>query len=110
VHGCFDPMAHSGRVTRVRARIDARAFLRLRRQGLQAGLVESDGHVVPPETGAPHGGSRSPVLAQGYVHAALEVATAGMRVRAPLCIADASTTEEPDAGKLHVRDCTGGAG
>jgi hypothetical protein len=26
------------------------------------------------------------------------------------CTADASTTEEPDAGKLHVRDCTGGAG
>src|SRR5712691_12149833 len=24
--------------------------------------------------------------------------------------ADASATEEPDAGKLHVRDCTGGAG
>ena len=24
--------------------------------------------------------------------------------------AEASTTEEPDAGKLHVRVCTGGAG
>jgi hypothetical protein len=24
--------------------------------------------------------------------------------------AKASTTEEPDAGKLHVRDCAGGAG
>jgi hypothetical protein len=24
--------------------------------------------------------------------------------------AEASATEEPDAGKLHVRDCTGGAG
>ena len=24
--------------------------------------------------------------------------------------ADARATEEPDAGKLHVRDCTGGAG
>ena len=24
--------------------------------------------------------------------------------------ADASATEEPDAGKLHVRDCTGGVG
>jgi len=27
-----------------------------------------------------------------------------------VCIAEASTTEEPDAGKLHVRVCTGGAG
>jgi len=24
--------------------------------------------------------------------------------------AEVSTTEEPDAGKLHVRDCAGGAG
>jgi hypothetical protein len=31
-------------------------------------------------------------------------------MRTLLCTADASTTEEPDAGKLHVRDCTGGAG
>ena len=31
-------------------------------------------------------------------------------LRATLCTADASTTEEPDAGKLHVRVCTGGAG
>ena len=31
-------------------------------------------------------------------------------LKALLCTADASTTEEPDAGKLHVRDCTGGAG
>jgi hypothetical protein len=29
-------------------------------------------------------------------------------LKAGLCIAEASTTEEPDAGKLHVRDCTGG--
>ncbi len=27
-----------------------------------------------------------------------------------LICADASTTEEPDAGKLHVRVCAGGAG
>ena len=34
----------------------------------------------------------------------------GVCLKALLCTADASTTEEPDAGKLHVRDCTGGAG
>jgi hypothetical protein len=33
-----------------------------------------------------------------------------VRLKAGLCTADASATEEPDAGKLHVRDCTGGAG
>ena len=31
-------------------------------------------------------------------------------LKARLCTAEASTTEEPDAEKLHVRDCTGGAG
>jgi Acyl-CoA thioester hydrolase/BAAT N-terminal region len=31
-------------------------------------------------------------------------------LKAWLCTAEASTTEEPDAGKLHVRVCTGGAG
>src|SRR5712692_7898224 len=31
-------------------------------------------------------------------------------LRAALCSTEASTTEEPDAGKLHVRVCTGGAG
>jgi hypothetical protein len=29
-------------------------------------------------------------------------------MRTLLCTAEASTTEEPEAGKLHVRDCTGG--
>jgi hypothetical protein len=31
-------------------------------------------------------------------------------VRRVLCTAEARTTEEPEAGKLHVRDCTGGPG
>jgi len=31
-------------------------------------------------------------------------------LQALLCTAEARTTEEPDAEKLHVRDCPGGAG
>ena len=31
-------------------------------------------------------------------------------LQARLCPAEASTTAEPEAGPLHVRDCTGGAG
>jgi hypothetical protein len=30
--------------------------------------------------------------------------------RCEVVCAEASTTEEPDEGKLHVRDCAGGAG
>jgi hypothetical protein len=34
----------------------------------------------------------------------------GVRVTTTLCTAEARPTEEPDAGTLHVRVCTGGAG
>jgi hypothetical protein len=36
--------------------------------------------------------------------------TEGVRVTTTLCTADVSTTAAPDAGKLYVRDCTGGVG
>jgi hypothetical protein len=38
------------------------------------------------------------------------IANKAVCLTARLCTAEASTTEEPDAGKLHVRDGTGGAG
>jgi hypothetical protein len=53
--------------------LDAARLLRLLRKWLQAGMLETDGHVVPPETGSPHGGSISPVRANVYLHCALEV-------------------------------------
>ena len=40
----------------------------------------------------------------------VETAAEGCTLRVKSCIADASTTEEPDEGKLHVWDCAGGAG
>jgi RNA-directed DNA polymerase len=57
----------------LRERIDDRAFLRLRRKWLKAGILETDGHVVHPETGSPQGGCISPVLANVYVHYALDL-------------------------------------
>ena len=67
VQGVFDQRDHTRRLTMVRERIDDRAFLRLIRKWLKAGLLETDGLVVPPETGSPQGGGLSPVLAHGYV-------------------------------------------
>jgi retron-type reverse transcriptase len=52
----------------VRRRIDDRAFLHLMRQGLKAGMLDTDGQVVHPETGTPQGGTVSPVLANGSRH------------------------------------------
>jgi RNA-directed DNA polymerase len=54
-------------------RIDDRAFLRLIRKGLKAGCLSTDGQVIHPETGTPPGGVISPVLANVYLHYALDL-------------------------------------
>jgi group II intron reverse transcriptase/maturase len=73
VKGFFDQLDHTRLLTMLRERIADRAFLRLIRKGLKAGMLETDGHVVHPETGSPQGGCISPVLANGYLHYALDV-------------------------------------
>ena len=90
VQGCFDQLDHTRLLTRRRERSDARACLRLIRKGLKAGVLETDGRVVPPESGSPPGGSIAPVLANGYVHDALDgwcaqVVKAHCRGEARLC-------------------------
>jgi hypothetical protein len=72
VKGFFDPLDPTRLLTMLRERIADRAFLRLIRKGLKAGMLETDGLVVPPETGSPQGGCLSPVLANVYVHDALD--------------------------------------
>lgn len=54
-------------------RIDDRAFLNLIRKWLKAGIMETDGSIVHPETGTPQGGIVSPVLANVYLHYALDL-------------------------------------
>jgi RNA-directed DNA polymerase len=73
VQGFFDPLDHTRLLTMLRERIDDRAFLRLIRKWLKAGVLETDGRVVHPETGSPQGGCLSPVRANVDWHYALEV-------------------------------------
>ena len=73
VKGFFDHLDHTWLLDMLRVRIDDRAFLRLIRTWLKAGVLETDGHVVHPETGTPQGGTVSPVLANGYVHYTLDL-------------------------------------
>jgi RNA-directed DNA polymerase len=73
VKGFFDQLDHTRLLTMLRERIDDRAFLRLIRKWLKAGVLETDGRVVHPETGSPQGGCISPVLANVYLHYALDV-------------------------------------
>jgi RNA-directed DNA polymerase len=54
-------------------RIDDRAFLRLIRKWLKAGILERDGQVIHPESGTLQGAVISPVLANVYLHYALDL-------------------------------------
>ena len=73
VKGFFDHLAHPWLLDMLRVRIDDRAFLRVIRKWLKAGVLETEGHVVHPATGTPQGGTVSPVLANVYVHYALDL-------------------------------------
>lgn len=73
VKGFFDQLDHTRLLTMLRERVDDRAFLRLLRKWLKAGILETDGLVVHPESGSPQGGCISPVLANVYLHYALDL-------------------------------------
>jgi group II intron reverse transcriptase/maturase len=73
VKGFFDHMDHTWLLDMLRLRIEDRAFLHLIRKWLKAGILETDGRVIHPETGTPQGGGVSPVLANVYVHYVLDL-------------------------------------
>jgi hypothetical protein len=54
-----------------RVRIDDRACLGLIRKWLKAGILETAGRVIHPDTGGPQGGGVSPGVANVYLHYAL---------------------------------------
>jgi hypothetical protein len=66
-------MGHDWLIEMLSLRIDDRAFLNLIRKWLKAGILETDGTITNPETGSPQGGSISPVLANVYLHFALDL-------------------------------------
>ena len=72
VEGFFTNMDHEWLLEMLRQRIDDKAFLNLIRKWLKAGILETDGSVIHPDTGTPQGGSISPVLANVYLHYALD--------------------------------------
>ncbi len=73
IQGFFDHMDHTWLLDMLRLRIDDRAFLHLIRKWLKARILDTDGQVVHPETGTPQGGTVSPVLANVYLHYALDI-------------------------------------
>jgi RNA-directed DNA polymerase len=57
----------------LRERIDDEPFLGLIDSWLKAGILERDATIVHPHTGSPQGGTVSPVLANIYLHYALDL-------------------------------------
>lgn len=73
IQSFFDHLDQDQLLARLAQRIDDRAFLNLIRKWLKAGILDTDGTILDPETGTPQGGVISPMLANGYLHHALDL-------------------------------------
>ena len=73
IRGFFEHMDHAWLLKMLSLRIDDRAFLNLIYKWLKAGILDTDGSVLHPATGTPQGGIVSPVLANLYLHYALDL-------------------------------------
>jgi len=73
IRGFFDRIDHEWMARMLEERVDDSAFLRLIVKWLKAGVLEEDGKVINPVTGTPQGGIISPVLANIYLHYALDL-------------------------------------
>ncbi len=73
IRAFFDTIEHEKLIELLELRIDDKAFLRLIRKWLKAGILEPDGAVNYPEKGSAQGAIVSPLLANIYLHYALDV-------------------------------------
>lgn len=73
IRGFFDNIDHDWLLQMLRERIDDAAFLNLIRKWLKAGILDTDGQILHPESGTPQGGIVSPVLANIYLHFGLDL-------------------------------------
>jgi len=72
IRRCFDSLDRAHLMRFVQHRVKDRSVLRLLRQWLRAGVLDA-GQVLPAETGTPQGGVISPLLANIYLHYALDL-------------------------------------
>jgi Retron-type reverse transcriptase len=73
IKGFFDNLSHEWLMRMLAERIDDQAILRLLKKWLKAGVLDTDGKVLKPEGGTPQGGVISPILANVYLHYALDL-------------------------------------
>lgn len=73
IKGFFDNMDHAWLMRMLKQRIDDKPLLNLINQWLKARIKTPDGHYHKPQCGTPQGGVISPVLANIYLHYALDI-------------------------------------
>jgi group II intron reverse transcriptase/maturase len=73
IKGFFDNIDHNWMIRMLEERINDKAFLRLIKKWLKAGILDISGEVIHPATGTPQGGIVSPILANVYLHYALDL-------------------------------------
>ena len=73
IKGFFDNIDHRLLLDMLKMRIDDKPFLKLIERWLLAGILDTDGAVLHPVTGTPQGGIVSPILANVYLHYALDM-------------------------------------
>lgn len=73
IKGFFDNISHTWMLRMLEERIQDAALVRLIAKWLKAGIMEESGEVKHPATGTPQGGIVSPILANIYLHYALDL-------------------------------------
>jgi len=72
IKGFFNHIDHDVLLDMIALRVDDKRFIRLIRKWLKAGILEENGEIHMPEEGTPQGGSISPILANIYLHYAID--------------------------------------
>ena len=72
IKGFFDNMDHEWLMKMLRDKVDDEALLKLIKQWLKAKVVTPEGAKIKSTKGTPHGGVISPILANIYLHYALD--------------------------------------
>lgn len=73
IKGFFENLNHDWLIRMLEERVNDRAFLRLIKKWLNAGILEPDKMIIHPATGTPQGGVISPVLGNIYLHYVLDL-------------------------------------
>jgi RNA-directed DNA polymerase len=73
IRSFFDTIQREWLEKMLRERIEDGAFIRLIQKWLAVGVLDTDGQVLHPVTGTPQGGIISPMLANIYLHYALDL-------------------------------------